>query len=537
MIKIGSFYYFSMRLPSTQKLFRKSLRTRKLLNAKAIVEAVQDRIEGVRVNADILKLIIDDEIERVISTVTALLLPRSEAGKRAIEAYHNYSTPLHYQNISVDSASGHVSEEVLQKHRITVDSFEDFLLKRINRNVPPRQVDEYDSGYEDYYAQPNAEQALLNSYKEQLSELIHNKDYPKAFDTLQALKQSFNFETHTNKPLERHSSKLPTWEKAVEDMIEDKESALYYNQKRSKRGERISTKAVDEITKFYKIFLNQLFKGKHLDEITSADCDAAFELYSQFPNLKYSPWRQMNDSERFQEAYDGNVPEDKRASGNLIRLKVALNTVFSHYYKRNVIDENPVSKMRFDNYKNGKDRGAYSCTQIQTLLKYCTATELNSYTVALMLSIYCGLRNGEAVKVERKDIIQHKDGFYYLNVRGTKTDNAAREVPLHQNLIKAGIISYFESNPEKISSQQLTVWFNKVATTLRLPAFDDKERMLTYYSTRHSFMTALANAGVSDVQINSIVGHRQVGQKDTYIHGVGIKILNEVVQKLSYDYD
>ena len=71
IIKRNDWFYFSKRIEG--KLFRMALRTKRRLVANNIVQIVIDKIEGSRVSIKVLKLIIEEEINRVIDRTTALI--------------------------------------------------------------------------------------------------------------------------------------------------------------------------------------------------------------------------------------------------------------------------------------------------------------------------------------------------------------------------------------------------------------------------------------------------------------------------------
>ncbi|MGX9416587.1 tyrosine-type recombinase/integrase [Vibrio sp. WJH972] len=523
IIQVGDVFYFSMRIPTTRKLFRKSLRTKDSYQAQNIVRRVKEKIEGVRVSAEILKLLIDDEVERLINVATAMLLPRSEQGREAIQLHQKVTEESEYYNLNVTDS--HVGEPSYTRK---IPTLKEFLLDKVNTKHQVPQLSEDDLSFDPVYAQSNAECDLLNTYAEKLKKCLQNDDFNQAFNALSALKQSFNID---HLPQAQIESKTPLFEEALNQYIEDKDGMLYKDAK----GKSIASKASNEQIRHLEDFFLHLFKGKHIDLITSNDIDDAFYLLTQYPQRKYSPYKKMSIEECIKAAHEQSVPDDRKTSSGLIRGKTAISKMFQYFYKRHIINSNPVENMRFDNFKEGKSKGAYSCDDIKKLTKYCTCKPLDNFTSSIMIMAYGGLRNGEIVKLTQ-DSIRQLDGIYYFEVDGTKTDNAFRYVPIHQKLLDIGILDYFKNKTEFISSQQLTNWFTRRTEKLGLPAFSDRGELLTFYSLRHSFMTALATHNISSLHIEQLVGHAHQGTKARYIDKISIKVLNDSLQKLSYDY-
>jgi len=71
-----------------------ALRAKKRRVANDIVQVVIDKIEGTRVSIEVLKLIIEEEVNRVIDRTTAIISPQNEQGKKEFDKYfNNHFTP------------------------------------------------------------------------------------------------------------------------------------------------------------------------------------------------------------------------------------------------------------------------------------------------------------------------------------------------------------------------------------------------------------------------------------------------------------
>jgi integrase len=142
-----------------------------------------------------------------------------------------------------------------------------------------------------------------------------------------------------------------------------------------------------------------------------------------------------------------------------------------------------------------------------------------------VLMLDTGLRVGEAVSLEWSEIhLEPVNGsrFGYLGVRGGKSRNAKRNVPLTER-VKAMLQSrqseaktpwVFISDDGKGPLSRSTVSHQHTALrrTLKLP--DD----FVVHSFRHSALTRLGAAGVDAFTIKRLAGHSSVTISEKYIH-------------------
>lgn len=347
--------------------------------------------------------------------------------------------------------------------------------------------------------------------------------------TLETLKQTFEIPVPSVAPVPEVIDTTPLWEDGLQQLIDDKASQLY----QSDKGKVAKKKTVDERVKWLTGYFSHFFNGKHISVITYRELDEAFTTLSDYPQEKFSPYNKQSIAENIQEAYDQTVPEERKQASILVRAKMFLNKYFDYFYRKSIIDVNPVTLMRYNKTKEGKDRGAYNQEQLSTLENHCLSEPLSDYTAALLIMRYSGLRNIEILRLTASSILE-SDGVPYLDVIGTKNDNSSRKIPIHQQLYDLGVIEYLMANGKfKITSQQLTVWFSRLTDKLNLPTFTENDEILTFYSLRHSYATALANVpSASDPQIDILIGHAIRGTKRHYIGALSLQSLHKVINQL-----
>ncbi|EIZ1342416.1 tyrosine-type recombinase/integrase [Vibrio parahaemolyticus] len=530
LIKRGRFFYISIRCEG--KIFRKSLKTDILPIAQEMVENVliEARRMG-RMSVELLKAIVDDQIDTAIEAATAVLYPRSLQGKAAIKAHYKQTIGATLHNMQVEDAEGMAGED-LSQHYKHVPIFRESQIDKLRRPSNLPQVDENDCGLEEHYEQPTQELGLLDTYKKSIATALQNDDLVSAHSNLSALKESFDYVTPSQEETKTlDTPTTPTFKEALNEYVNDKSSNLYV-----KKNKPISTKSSEEKVNYLSGLVLHLWKDKPIGEINGKEIDRAFRLYSQFPLTKHNPWKSMSLEERIEAAEQGDVPEGERVGKTLVRIKTAVNLFFDHFWRLGVIDNNPVKDMRFNDFVGGGERGAFTKAQLNDFQTFATSNDLDGFKVAILLQMYSGMRNSEISNIQPEDI-KTEQGVDYIHVRGTKTVNAERYIPIHSKLKEFGVVDYIKSGGEIYTSQSITQRFNRLMQSLSMSKEDSKGLPLSFYSFRHNFASGLASGGVSELHIEWLMGHSHTGTKQRYIdRGVEhVPSLAESINCLSYE--
>ncbi|HCD5196892.1 MULTISPECIES: tyrosine-type recombinase/integrase [Vibrio harveyi group] len=529
LIKRGRFFYISIRCEG--KIFRKSLKTDILPVAQEMVENVLIETRRIgKMSVELLKAIVDDQIDTAIEAATAVLYPRSLQGKAAIKAHYKQTIGATLHNMQVEDAEGMASED-LSQHYKHVPTFRESQVDKLRRPSNLPQADENDCGLEEHYEQPTQELGLLDTYKKSIANALANDDLVTAHNNLAALKQSFEIGTASQTELV-DSPTTPTFKEALDQYIHDKSSNLYI-----KKNKPVSKKASDEKINYLSGLILHLLKDKPIGDINGKDIDRAFRLYSQFPLTKHNPWKSMTLEERIEAAEQGDVPEGERVGKTLGRIKTAVNLFFDHFWRLAVIDNNPVKDMRFNDFVGGGERGSFTKAQLNDFQTFATTNDLDGFKVAILLQMYSGMRNSEISNIQPEDI-KTEQGVDYIHVRGTKTINAERYIPIHSKLKEFGVVDYIKAGGEIYTSQSITQRFNRLMQSLSMSKEDSKGLPLSFYSFRHNFASGLASGGVSELHIEWLMGHSHTGTKQRYIdRGVEhVPSLAESINCLSYDF-
>jgi integrase len=142
-----------------------------------------------------------------------------------------------------------------------------------------------------------------------------------------------------------------------------------------------------------------------------------------------------------------------------------------------------------------KTRNIYSIDTLKGIFSKRWNNELSR--VLCMVIYFCGIRNSEIVRMRFNDIEKINE-VYFLNVRGTKSKNAVRKVPIHTALYSA-LKNYVRENG---ISKDTPIFQGVYNDTFRQASFDMGsllgftdgqllEKGICFYSGRHTYKTIL----------------------------------------------
>jgi integrase len=221
--------------------------------------------------------------------------------------------------------------------------------------------------------------------------------------------------------------------------------------------------------------------------------------------------------------------------------------------------DNPAAGFRFPRTRRARDeRPAWTPPkQLEALFRspIWTEPEIRDHRYWLpLLGAYAGVRLEEGCQLHVDDV-RTEDGIAFLDIRPgdgkqLKSRAAKRRVPLHPLLIAAGFLRHVEDarrrgsvlvfpelegrrgGPDKRLGARVTPAF-----TAYRRAIGQYEPGRDFHALRHSFTTALEEAGVSRQFIDESTGHEGAGETSRYAKGASLKVLNEAVARLDYGFD
>lgn len=534
LIRRSDWFYFNKRIGN--KVFRLSLQTRDIWTAKSIIKAIKTRIEGARVTIEIIKAVVQEEIDRVIDKATAMLQPQSKQAKSELTRYfHSHFTPNSLHNNQLDNVP-YVKDLPDRKPILNLDDW----IKQQLKNVDiPQSLKEYlmyedpTLVYEKEFVEQEALITLLNKYVQALK----TTDTTQLKPIVDNLKHSFNRDAVTHSQVYNNAPQaiqrpFLSYTDALNKYKKDKNSYLYKNEK----GKEIATKTITESLAWLEDFGQSYFGNINIHEIDYGQFDEMLTTIANFPKRNIMPYKQRTIDECLDLARSGDTPEDARQDKQLGRVKSKFNRFFTWLYDTNILEDNPITKSRFKRFTDLSSRGAFNKSELNKLRAYYDSLSLDDHGACFYMQLLGGMRNKEILAITPDDIRTDEDtGVLYFYIKGTKTDNAQRRVPVHKFLVDRGVVDYIKANNGfSINSSALSMMFTKLLRKLEIDNLNEQGELLSFYSLRHNFMTSLVSYGATDTMINAIVGHTQKGTKKDYIstHLIDLTQLNNVIQAI-----
>lgn len=137
------------------------------------------------------------------------------------------------------------------------------------------------------------------------------------------------------------------------------------------------------------------------------------------------------------------------------------------------------------------------------------AQKSNQYLSVVLMLIYTGVRIGELLNLEKKDIHLDERWFY---VKESKTDAGIREVPIAEK-----IVPFFEYWMQKEGDQLICTpdeepfLYRNYYDSYWTPLMQQMNMKHRPHDTRHTCVSLLTEANVDERIIKKIVGHKGQG--------------------------
>lgn len=242
------------------------------------------------------------------------------------------------------------------------------------------------------------------------------------------------------------------------------------------------------------------------------------------------------------------------------RIKKALNRIFEYALKCNYIDINYVKLVKVKGKENSRENknDILTFSQLSSLMDILhekNSFEYESYSVAISIGFYTGLRISEVLALEKSDIdfknntinVCKKLEYNGLKKEEIRVSNEMKSVTSKQIIdlekdLKNILLEWFEMNPYNL------IVCDKEGYYLVPRIFQTKVNQLIkskgldfhfhFHMLRHTFASMLYNNGVNIKEIQHLMRHADIkttlGQY-THLQGVNtLTTLNETFDKIKH---
>ena len=204
---------------------------------------------------------------------------------------------------------------------------------------------------------------------------------------------------------------------------------------------------------------------------------------------------------------------------------------------RYAVAREELPKDPFRNIKNAteshREKGILSPVEVSRLIQSPVSDPHNR--LAVLLGIFCGLRRGEVRGLQWGDI---KNGM--INIRHNYLENEGLKMPKCGNIRMVPVLQSVQSvldiirdlsgnpepndfvlhNPIKPDKPFSTKYFQRaLANELRaigIQEDEQKQRNLTFNGLRHTYVTLGWLAGITDLEIQALAGHKSGAMMERY---------------------
>lgn len=195
--------------------------------------------------------------------------------------------------------------------------------------------------------------------------------------------------------------------------------------------------------------------------------------------------------------------------------------IFNLAVQNDLIIKSPATSLTKPQSKPIQSRRALTEVERMHFLKVCDEDILMRYFLTML---YCGLRPSEAQELQYRDIDRQNA---IMHVRGTKTKNAERYVPIQSYLLErlpeGEPFDYIfkSASGEKINENTHRVLWKRMKRNMNISmgckVFRNKliapypfDESVTPYCLRHTFCSDLCKAGISLPVAQKLMGHSDI---------------------------
>jgi integrase len=218
----------------------------------------------------------------------------------------------------------------------------------------------------------------------------------------------------------------------------------------------------------------------------------------------------------------------------------ALRAPFSYAFRCGDIGRNPFQNIRAP-ARAKTEKGCLTGDEARRLANEPYGREKK---LAVLLGVLCGMRMGEVRGLRYGDI---RGGMIHIghnwqNGEGTKKPKGGRErtVPLPSiagELLAGmpggqGFVFPGKTEGRPVCMSTVQGWFYGMLERIGISETERSERHITFHSGRHTFVTLGRQAGISDMDIQALAGHRSGAMMAHYSHAAQVIDLSGAGRKM-----
>lgn len=246
-----------------------------------------------------------------------------------------------------------------------------------------------------------------------------------------------------------------------------------------------------------------------------------------------------------------------RSSNTVRKMVVGISTILQVMVDDGYIIRNPAQKKAPKSTDDGSSRPPFEFDELHQIFSSghyqshfwnSDVQDKPSRYWAPLIALFTGCRAGEIAQLMLTDI-RKEDGIDYFSINSDsekriKTKSAARDIPIHEMLLKMGFMTYVEQLRKKGETQlfpDLNLGRQKVSGAISkdfsryCESLGLKKDGKSFHSFRDNFSDACVNAGLDDRTTDRLLGHAMQGAKKHYGKGLWLSSAKKLINLLYHE--
>ena len=286
-------------------------------------------------------------------------------------------------------------------------------------------------------------------------------------------------------------------------------------------------------------------RDKNIHSITEEDMLMVKDVISNMPKRRLAQYSGLSIGELI--ACDDVADEDKAGNSTLVQHFKTYSLFFKSFLtdEERILDRSPIERISIK--ESSVSYGKYTNGEMRRFVTHALVQERREWFKWIVLLLaHTGARTSEIATLTKAQVKKDEDsnGRYYLNIIKGKTVNAARQIPLHPNLIKWGFLDYVSrqegllfplvatTNKNKIHKE-----FSDLRDSLNIAAKSEQGERRILHSFRHTIISKFYDEpNPHDWHIQQLVGHARSskGETGTYVHKFSLNVISYLVDSLNW---
>lgn len=295
--------------------------------------------------------------------------------------------------------------------------------------------------------------------------------------------------------------------------------------------------------RYMEVMLTVLDAERDVRSITRQDIKHVMEAVTVLPKRVVQPYRSMTIEQLLS---CDDIPEEHLLGTEAIHKHLKIyKSLFKTYLTedKGVLSVAPTDAVTAP--PSSARYGAYTNSEMKSLVRYAIEEAKQDWLKWIILLLaYTGARRGELATLTTSQVCFDDDSNrHYLLIKEGKTDNAVRQVPLHQHLIDLGFLEFVAGKldklfPEVAGSNMAKIGkvLSDVRDALHIPYRDIQNQRRIVHSFRHSVVTAVSGWMNDITHLQQVIGHEKTGTGITrrYLHTFPLSVVCHIIDGLDW---